>query len=124
MEHAWCSRKGKFRNYFQNRKVGFNRKPRMDCHMQWEMAASCMSSTFLEQYQQICLWCCCSSTLGERPTPKYFPFWTVQLWKIFPLEPLEQIFNCFTNPGQGKYAWTGLDETEVAYINNFAGQKS
>ena len=58
--HAWCSRKGKFRNYFQNRKVGFNWKPRMHCHMQWEMAASCMSSTFQEQYQQICLCCCCS----------------------------------------------------------------
>ena len=39
------------------------------------------------------------------------------------LEPLEQIFNCFTNPAQGKYAWTGLDEAEVAFINNFGWSK-
>ena len=39
------------------------------------------------------------------------------------LEPLEQIFNCFTNPGQGKYAWIGLDEAEVAYISNFCWSK-
>ena len=41
--------------------------------------------------------------------------------KSFLLKPLEQIFNCFTNPAQGKYAWNGLDEAEVAYIT---GQKS
>ena len=32
---------------------------------------------------------------------------------------MEQVFNCLTNPAQGKYAWTGLDEAEVAYINDF-----
>ena len=39
--------------------------------------------------------------------------------KSFPLELLEQISNCFTNPVQGKYGWTGLNETAVAYINDF-----
>ena len=43
--------------------------------------------------------------------------------KSFLLEPLEQIFNCFTNPAQGKYAWNGLDEAEVAFINNFGWSK-
>ena len=43
--------------------------------------------------------------------------------KSFLLEPLKQIFNCFTNPAQGKYAWTGLVEAEVAYINNFCWPK-
>ena len=36
------------------------------------------------------------------------------------LEPLEQIFNCFTNPGEGKYAWIRLDEAELAYIRHFS----
>ena len=82
------------------------------------MAASSMSSTFMEQYQQICLCCCCSWTLGEGPqeTSKYFPCWTVQLWKRLS-------FNCFSNPAQGKYAWTGLDEEEVANINDFRWSK-
>ena len=39
-----------------------------------------------------------------------------QLWKKFLLEPLDKIFNCFTNPAQSKYAWTGQDEAEDAYI--------
>ena len=34
--------------------------------------------------------------------------------KSFLLEPLGQIFNCFTKPAQGKYACTGLDEAEAA----------
>ena len=43
--------------------------------------------------------------------------------KSFLLEPVKQIFNCFTIPAQGKYAWTGLDEAEVAYINDFHWSK-
>ena len=43
--------------------------------------------------------------------------------KSFLLELLEQIFNFFTNPAQGKYTWTGLDEAEVACINNFHWSK-
>ena len=36
---------------------------------------------------------------------------------------MEQIFNCFTNPAQSKYAWAGLYEAEVAYINDFRWSK-
>ena len=43
----------------ENSETIYRIKPRMHCHMQWKMAAGCMSSTFLEQYQQICLCCCC-----------------------------------------------------------------
>ena len=43
----------------ENSETIYRIKPRMHCHMQWKMAASYISSTFLEQYQQICLCCCC-----------------------------------------------------------------
>ena len=33
MENLWCSRKGKFRNYFQNREVGFYRELRNQEHI-------------------------------------------------------------------------------------------
>ena len=44
--------------------------------------------------------------------------------KSFPLNPLELIYKTFINPAtagsiQSKYAWTGLDECEVAYLNDF-----
>ena len=29
------------------------------------------------------------------------------------------MFKCFVNPATGKYAWVGLDECEVAYLNDF-----
>ena len=39
--------------------------------------------------------------------------------KIFLLQPFEPNFKCFTSPAQGKYTWTGLDEAEVAFLNDF-----
>lgn len=39
--------------------------------------------------------------------------------KSFLLNPLEIIFKAFVNPATGKYAWVGLDECEVAYLNDF-----
>ena len=39
--------------------------------------------------------------------------------KSFLLNPLELIFKCFMNPAAGKYAWVGLDQCEVAYLNDF-----
>jgi len=39
--------------------------------------------------------------------------------KSFLLNPLELIFKCFVNPATGRYAWIGLDECVVAYLNDF-----
>lgn len=39
--------------------------------------------------------------------------------KSFLLNPLEDMFKAFVNPATGKYAWIGLDECEVAYLNDF-----
>jgi len=38
--------------------------------------------------------------------------------KYFLLNPIELMYNCFVNPASGKYAWVGLDEKEVAYLND------
>ena len=39
--------------------------------------------------------------------------------KSFMLNPLEIIFKAFVNPTSTRYAWVGLDEAEVAYLNDF-----
>ena len=39
--------------------------------------------------------------------------------KSFLLNPLELAFKAFVNPANGKFAWIGLDECEVAYLNDF-----
>ena len=39
--------------------------------------------------------------------------------RSFLLNPLEIMYKTFMNPATGKYAWVGLDECEVAYLNDF-----
>ena len=39
--------------------------------------------------------------------------------KSFLLDPLELIFKTFVNPSSTSYAWVGLDEFEVVYLNDF-----
>ena len=39
--------------------------------------------------------------------------------KSFLLNPLELIYKTFVNPATGKYAWVGVDECELAYLNDF-----
>ena len=43
--------------------------------------------------------------------------------KHFLLQPLELNCKYFTSPAQGKYAWTGLDEAKVAFLNDFHWSK-
>jgi len=39
--------------------------------------------------------------------------------KSFLLNPVELLFSkCFANPATGRYAWLGLDECDVAYLND------
>ena len=38
--------------------------------------------------------------------------------KSFLLNPLEDIFRCFMNPTEGKYCWVGLDDCEVAVLQD------
>lgn len=39
--------------------------------------------------------------------------------KPFFLNPLEIVFKSFVNPANRKYPWVGLEECEVAYLNDF-----
>ena len=39
--------------------------------------------------------------------------------KSFLLDPLESIFDSFVSPAKGTYAWLGLDQKELAYLNEF-----
>lgn len=38
--------------------------------------------------------------------------------KSFLLNPLEDMFRCFLNPTEGKYCWVGLDDCEVAVLQD------
>ena len=40
-------------------------------------------------------------------------------WKSFLLKPIELIFKTFRNPATGKYAFVGVDEKEVLFLNDF-----
>lgn len=38
--------------------------------------------------------------------------------KTFLLKPLTKVFNCFTNPSSGTYAFVGIQNKEVAFLND------
>ena len=39
--------------------------------------------------------------------------------KTFILNPLNDIFNTFTNPATGTFAWVGAELSEVVFLNDF-----
>ena len=39
--------------------------------------------------------------------------------KTFILSPIKEIFQCFCNPANDKYAWVGADKCEIIYLNDF-----
>ena len=39
--------------------------------------------------------------------------------KTFLLKPLQKIFQCFSNPATGTFAWVGVEECEVIFLNDF-----
>ena len=39
--------------------------------------------------------------------------------KSFLFNPLEIVYKAFVNPANNKYCWIGLDECEIAYLNDF-----
>ena len=39
--------------------------------------------------------------------------------KTFLISLLELMFDCFVNPAGGKYAWVGLDECQLLFLNDF-----
>jgi len=39
--------------------------------------------------------------------------------KTFLFKPLTQIFNAFVNPASGSFAWVGIEDAEIIYLNDF-----
>ena len=39
--------------------------------------------------------------------------------KTFLFQPLRSIFNAFVNPATGSFAWVGVEEKEIIYLNDF-----
>ena len=39
--------------------------------------------------------------------------------KTFILSPIKEIFECFCNPANDKYAWVGADKCEIIFMNDF-----
>lgn len=39
--------------------------------------------------------------------------------KTFIFKPLTNIYDCFANPATGSFAWIGVDEKELIYLNDF-----
>ena len=56
---------------------------------------------------------------GRKKSNNVFLFGPTNSAKSFLLEPMENMFKCFMNPADGKYAWVGLDECEVAILQDF-----
>lgn len=60
-----------------------------------------------------------SFTRGREKFTNIFLHGGTNCGKSFLLNPLEIIFKAFVNPATGRYAWVGLDNCEVAYLNDF-----
>ena len=56
---------------------------------------------------------------GRKKNNNVFLFGPTNSAKSFLLDPMEDMFKCFMNPADGKYAWVGLDECEVAILQDF-----
>ena len=56
---------------------------------------------------------------GRSKHTNVFIYGDTNCGKSFLFEPLELMFKAFVNPATGRYAWVGLDECEVAFLNDF-----
>lgn len=57
--------------------------------------------------------------LGRRKNNNVFIFGPANCGKSFLLKPLNQIYKTFTNPATGTYAWVGIENAEVVFLNDF-----
>ena len=56
---------------------------------------------------------------GRRKTDNIMKVGPTNCGKSFLLNALKIVFRVFVYPMCTRYAWIGLDETEVAYLNDF-----
>ena len=58
-------------------------------------------------------------TVGQQKNANILLHGPTNCGKWFLLNPLELIYKTFCNPATGQYAWIGLDNAKVAYLNDF-----
>ena len=58
-------------------------------------------------------------TVGRQKNANILLHGPTNCGKSFLLNPLKLIYKTFCNPATGRYAWVGLDNAEVAYLNDF-----
>ena len=56
---------------------------------------------------------------GRRKNTNILLIGPTNCGKSFLLNPIELMFKTLVNPAKDRYAWVGLDEFEVAYLNDF-----
>ena len=44
--------------------------------------------------------------------------------KTFLLSPLTKLFNAFHNPATGTFAWVGVEDSEIIFLNDFRWERS
>ncbi len=57
--------------------------------------------------------------LGRKKNNNIYIFGPANCAKSFILKPLNEIYNTFTNPATGTYAWVGIEKVEVVFLNDF-----
>ena len=90
-----------------------------DCNGQWLQCARQVLS-----WNGINLYSCTAAVRellekGRRKGRNIFVHGESNCGKSFLFEPLALIYECFTTPAAGKFAWTGLDSSEVVFLNDF-----
>ncbi|CAB4016637.1 Hypothetical predicted protein [Paramuricea clavata] len=57
---------------------------------------------------------------GEGKISEYLYLRTSKHGETFILSLLKAIYNAFCNPATGSFAWIGVDEAEIIFLNNFS----
>lgn len=60
---------------------------------------------------------------GRRKNNNVYLFGPANCGKSFLLKPLNDIYNTFSNPATGTYAWIGIENAEVVFLNDFRWNK-
>lgn len=94
-------------------------KRKCNCSGQWARMATQIMSWNGINLQTFCDAVLELLNLGRGKNRNLYLCGPANCGKSFLLEPLEQIYRCFTTPASNKYAWTGVDDAEILFLNDF-----
>ena len=87
-----------------------------DCDMEWYECARQVLQ--LNSIKPLCV-CWCYEGRGRGKLQNVLIVAAANCGKKFLLKLLEIIFQAFTNPANGKYAWAGADQAEMVVLHDF-----